>query len=114
VKLGSGLGFLDLEGKLVHWKGERLGTDPRSDFIPWLSTFEEKRMNRADVNCEVDCVNGCVLGDDCPKKEYRQQASEFINNTSLDEMLAIADEAVRKKILAKASEPTQWVLPEDL
>lgn len=70
-------------------------------------------MNRADVNCEVDCVNGCVLGDECPKEEYRQQASQFINNTSLDDMLAIADEAVRKKILARASEPPQWVYPDE-
>lgn len=70
-------------------------------------------MDRANVNCEVDCVNGCVLGNDCPNAEYRQQASQFINTTSLDDMLAIADEAVRKKILAKASEPPQWVYPDE-
>lgn len=70
-------------------------------------------MNRADVNCEVDCVNGCALGDDCPKEEYRRQASQFINNTSLDDMLAIADEAVRKKMFARASEPPQWVYPDE-
>lgn len=75
---------------------------------------ENSSMDRTNVNCEVDCVNGCVLGDDCPNEEYRQKASQFINNTSLDDMLALADEAVRKKMMARASEPPQWVYPEDL
>lgn len=70
-------------------------------------------MNPAEINCAEACVNGCVLGDDCPNTEYRQQASSFINKTSLDDMLAIAEEAVRKKTLARMSEPTQWILPED-
>ncbi len=70
-------------------------------------------MDPANVNCEVDCVNGCVLGGDCPNAEYRQKASQFINTTSLDDMLAIADEAVRKKMVAKASEPPQWVYPDE-
>ena len=35
-----------------------------------------------NVNCEVDCVNGCVLGDECPNKEYQEEASQFINETS--------------------------------
>ncbi|MBE9178819.1 hypothetical protein IQ268_09630 [Oculatella sp. LEGE 06141] len=66
-------------------------------------------MNPADVNCAVDCVNGCMLGDQCPKKEYGAQASKFISETSLDDMLAIAEEAIRKK----ATQPPQWVFPED-
>ncbi len=70
-------------------------------------------MNPADVNCAVDCVNGCVLGDQCPNLEFRDQASEFINKTSLDDMLAMADAAVRKKMLDRMNEPTQWVLPDD-
>lgn len=48
-----------------------------------------------------------------PAEEYVQQASEFINNKSLDEMLEIAQEAVRKKALERASAPPQWVYPED-
>lgn len=65
------------------------------------------------VNCAELCVNGCVLGDKCPNLEYKQQASKFIEETSLDTMLAMADEAVRKKMMARASEPPKWVLPED-
>ncbi|MEO0351822.1 MAG: hypothetical protein AAF282_17420 [Cyanobacteria bacterium P01_A01_bin.15] len=66
------------------------------------------------VNCAVECVNGCVKGDQCPNEGYTQQASSFIENTSLDKMLEIAEEAVRKKIMARATEPRKWVMPEDL
>lgn len=45
--------------------------------------------------------------------DYVQQTSEFINNKSLDEMLEIAQEAVRKKAQERASAPPQWVYPED-
>lgn len=66
------------------------------------------------VNCAVECVNGCIKGDDCPNEAYIQEASTFIENTSLDKMLEIAEEAVRKKIIARATEPRKWVMPEDL
>lgn len=66
------------------------------------------------VNCAVECVNGCIKSDACPNDVYTQQASSFIENTSLDKMLEIADEAVRKKILARATEPRKWVIPEEL
>jgi hypothetical protein len=65
-----------------------------------------------EINCAVECVNGCKLGDDCPNKEHQTQASQFIAETSLDTMLAMAEEAVRKK-MARPYEPPQWVYPED-
>ncbi|MGI0487020.1 hypothetical protein ACN4EK_16390 [Pantanalinema rosaneae CENA516] len=61
------------------------------------------------INCAVDCVNGCVLGDKCPNLKYKTEASKFIQETSLDQMLEIAEEALRKKM----TEPPKWVLPED-
>ncbi|MDJ1169955.1 hypothetical protein PMG71_11005 [Roseofilum sp. BLCC_M154] len=61
------------------------------------------------IDCAQACVNGCVLGDQCPNREYVQQASNFIQETSLDQMLAIADEALRKKRMA----PPQWIIPEE-
>jgi hypothetical protein len=61
------------------------------------------------IDCAQACVNGCVLGDQCPNREYAQQASNFIQETSLDQMLAIADEALRKKRMA----PPQWIIPEE-
>ncbi|MBF2051473.1 MAG: hypothetical protein IGS54_29585 [Elainella sp. C42_A2020_010] len=67
-------------------------------------------MNPTEVNCAESCVNGCVLGDECPNKEYQEQAAKFIQETSLDRMLEIAEEAIRKKRMA----PPQWVYPEDL
>lgn len=67
----------------------------------------------ADINCAVDCKNGCVLGDDCPHKDSQQEASKFIEDTSLDTMLEIAAEAVRRKQQERASEGPKWVFPED-
>jgi hypothetical protein len=66
-------------------------------------------VDPANVNCAVDCVDGCVLGEQCPKNEYREQASKFIQETSLDDMLAIAEEAVRKKMM----QPPKWVFPDE-
>jgi hypothetical protein len=60
------------------------------------------------VNCAQDCVNGCVLGDQCPHLEHAANASKFIEETSLDQMLEIAQEALRKKMTA----PPQWVYPD--
>ncbi len=62
------------------------------------------------INCAEACVNGCVLGDKCPHKEYAAQASQFINDTPLDQMLDMAEEAVKKK----REEPPKWVMPEDI
>ncbi|MEL6492751.1 MAG: hypothetical protein AAFV85_22605 [Cyanobacteria bacterium J06634_6] len=67
----------------------------------------------ADVNCAVDCKEGCVLGDQCPHKDEQEKASEFIENTSLDDMLEMAAEAVRRKQQERATEGPKWVFPED-
>lgn len=60
------------------------------------------------INCAEACVNGCILGDKCPNREYADKTGDFISNTSLDSMLAMAEEAVRKKRMA----PPQWVIPD--
>ena len=67
----------------------------------------------ADINCAVDCANGCVLGDQCPHKNEQEKASSFIENTSLDTMLEMAAEAVRRKQQERKSEGPKWVFPED-
>lgn len=66
-----------------------------------------------EINCAEACVNGCVLGDQCPNQQYTQEASKFIQDTPLDKMLEMADEAVRKKMMERASQPPKWILPED-
>ncbi|TAG91198.1 MAG: hypothetical protein EAZ09_00125 [Oscillatoriales cyanobacterium] len=60
------------------------------------------------VDCAVACVNGCVLGDKCPKREYAAATSSFIENTSLDKILEMAEEAVKKKRM----EPPKWIIPD--
>lgn len=67
-------------------------------------------MSSEQVNCAVDCVNGCILGDRCPNKEYQEEASKFIEETSLDKMLEMAEIARMKKL----SEPPKWVIPDDI
>ncbi|MDB9313344.1 hypothetical protein PN462_09560 [Spirulina sp. CS-785/01] len=62
------------------------------------------------INCAEACVNGCVLGDKCPNKEYGKQASQFIHSTSMDKIHEIAEEARRKKML----EPPKWVIPDEI
>ncbi|MEM7555338.1 MAG: hypothetical protein AAF378_14780 [Cyanobacteria bacterium P01_A01_bin.84] len=62
------------------------------------------------INCAEACVNGCVLGDKCPNLEYKQEASKFIDNTSLDQMLEIAEAARMKKMM----EPPKWIIPDEI
>ncbi|NJL91831.1 MAG: hypothetical protein HC916_20170 [Coleofasciculaceae cyanobacterium SM2_1_6] len=61
------------------------------------------------IDCATACVNGCVLGEKCPHKEYAAAASNFIKDLSLDQMHEIAAAALRKKMTA----PPVWILPED-
>ncbi|AFZ46554.1 hypothetical protein Cyast_0576 [Cyanobacterium stanieri PCC 7202] len=63
-----------------------------------------------EVNCKVECVNGCILGDDCPHREYAKEAKRFMNDTSLDKMLEMAEAARLKKL----TEPPKWVIPDDI
>ncbi|ANV83158.1 hypothetical protein AWQ21_01390 [Picosynechococcus sp. PCC 7003] len=62
------------------------------------------------VNCAVECINGCILGEDCPHKEYAQKASEFVQTVSIDKMHEIAEAARLKKMMA----PPQWVIPDEI
>jgi hypothetical protein len=60
------------------------------------------------VNCAEACVDGCILGDKCPNQEFVSEASNFINETSLDKMLEIAEAARIKKL----TQPPQWIIPD--
>ncbi len=51
-------------------------------------------MSDKTVNCAVDCVNGCILGDDCPHQEYKKAASKFIQETSMDDILKLAEDSL--------------------
>lgn len=65
-------------------------------------------MDTNSINCQEACINGCIQPDKCFNQEHIQSASKFINETSLDKMHEIAEEARRKKMMA----PPQWVIPE--
>jgi hypothetical protein len=66
------------------------------------------------INCAVECTQGCKLGDQCPSAEARAQASQFIETKSLDQILALAEESVRRKSQERSSSAgPQWVFPED-
>lgn len=67
-------------------------------------------IDPANINCAEACVNGCILGDRCPNIEYRDRTSKFIQETSLDDMIAMAQAAARKKMM----EPPKWILPDDM
>ncbi len=60
-------------------------------------------MSQEAVNCAEACVNGCVLGDDCPHLAYREAATQFLQDTSMDDILKIAEDSVRKKAEAAAA-----------
>jgi hypothetical protein len=70
----------------------------------------ENKIMTIEVNCSVDCVNGCVLEEECPNKEYAEEASQFSEETSLDKMIEMAEIARLKKL----TQPTQWIIPEDI
>jgi hypothetical protein len=61
------------------------------------------------INCAEACVNGCVLGDKCPNIEFKEATAQFLEETSLDQILELAEERLRKK----RTEPPKWILPED-
>jgi len=65
-------------------------------------------MVETSINCAETCVNGCIMPDNCPNQENIAAASKFIQETSLDRMHEIAEEARRKRL----SQPPQWVFPD--
>jgi iron only hydrogenase large subunit-like protein len=62
------------------------------------------------INCKEACINGCVLGNKCPNLEHRDAASKFIEDTSLDKMIEMAEIARMKKL----SEPPKWIIPDEI
>ena len=63
-----------------------------------------------NINSETDSFNSPVSNNESGEKEYVQEASKFINETSLDKMHEIAEIARRKKL----TEPPKWVIPDDI
>lgn len=70
-------------------------------------------MESQGINCAVDCANGCILGEKCPHREHLASTTQFLQETSMDQILAIAEERVRKKFTEMQErtlpEPPQWL-----
>ncbi|MEM1370452.1 MAG: hypothetical protein AAGG02_21125 [Cyanobacteria bacterium P01_H01_bin.15] len=66
-------------------------------------------MNQPSIECPDVCANGCVADERCPKWKFVNGAAQFISNTSLDQMIEIAEIARLKKLNA----PPKWIIPED-
>ncbi len=47
-------------------------------------------MEPSTINCREACVNGCVLGDRCPNRQYLEKTRQFMANTSIERLLEIA------------------------
>jgi hypothetical protein len=60
------------------------------------------------INCSEACTDGCIQPDRCQSQVHVESASKFINETSLEKMHEIAEEARRKRLTA----PPQWVIPD--
>lgn len=73
-------------------------------------------VSNPEPNCAETCTNGCIQPDNCPNRTYQKQASQFIQDTPLEEMLALAEEAQRRRNLERMAqrEAPQWVIPDDL
>ena len=71
-------------------------------------------MAETNNSNDANKLNANLPTNEGDQEKYVKEASSFIENTSLDKMLEIAEEAVRKKIMARATEPRKWVMPEDL
>lgn len=67
-------------------------------------------MNSEQTNEGVNPKGDGTLENDGSSQDYQQEASKFINDTSLDKMIEIAEIAKMKKL----SEPPKWVIPDEI
>ncbi len=67
-------------------------------------------MTQTNVNCKVQCVDGCILPDNCPNQEYVEETTKFLEDTSLDRIIEMAEIARLKKL----NEPPKWVIPDEI
>ena len=68
-------------------------------------------MSEKTVDCAVECVNGCILGDECPHQEYRNAADKFIQEKSMDDLIKIAEDSLVER-MTRAPKFTTPDLPQ--
>lgn len=48
-------------------------------------------LDPQNIDCKTVCVNGCVLGDQCPHRDSAKAAVDFIMNTDWDTLMDLAE-----------------------
>lgn len=67
-------------------------------------------MEANNISKTINNNQESVTENQVSQEEHLEKASKFINETSLDEMLEIAEIARRKKL----TEPPKWVIPDEI
>ncbi|MCP9805430.1 diaminopimelate epimerase [Cyanobium sp. T1B-Tous] len=55
----------------------------------------------ASVDCASVCVNGCIRPEACPSAEARARVQALLNNSSLDDLVALATESLETRTRAR-------------
>lgn len=67
-------------------------------------------MEANNISETISSNQESVADPQISQEDHLEKASQFINDTSLDEMLEIAEIARRKKL----TEPPKWVIPDEI
>ena len=60
----------------------------------------------ASVDCASVCVNGCIRPEACPSAEARARVQALLNNSSLDDIVALATESLETRTRARFERTT--------
>ncbi len=52
------------------------------------------------IDCTTACVNGCVLGDQCPHREAAQAAIKYVMETDWDDLMQRAEDRIPSNPMA--------------
>ncbi len=58
------------------------------------------------IDCATACVNGCIQPDACPSAEARQRVAALLNNSSLDDLVALATNSLEARTRARFERDT--------
>ena len=67
-------------------------------------------MEASNINETINNSQESIAQNQISQVDHLEKASQFINETSLDEMLEIAEIARRKKL----TEAPKWVIPDEI
>lgn len=56
------------------------------------------------IDCATACVNGCVLGEQCPHRDAAKEAVNYIMNTDWETLMQKAEDRVKRQAPAGEEE----------